>query len=323
MKLFLNIFLIYFLLPLLGFSSLSTPLFAAPLKIGLLPVADTILIIAAESQGFFKARGLEVDLVFFQSAIEKDSAAMAGSIDGHFCEIISSIVQVASGKNFKVIATTTYTSPERRMFGLVTSPAAKDLSLEDLKGKRILIAKQTITDFLTDIFLEKQGLPLDYMQRQDVRKIPVRMQLLLSDQAEATLIPEPMLSVAEKANGTVLLDDRNLNMPLATVALNASLPAETIKAFQDALSDSIAWINAHPVEGKALMVMRALIPPDLEESYVLPIFDPNYLPMKLPDKELYDKYIAYLQKIGVLKGQANPEGLPVPAYEDVVYIHHD
>ena len=296
---------------------------AAPLKIGLLPVADTILLIVASTEGFFKARGVEVELVVFQSAVEKDAAAMSGSLDGHFCEIISAMVQVASGRNFKVMAITTHTSPERRMFGLVTSPGSAGASLGDLKGETILIAKQTITDFLTDIFWERAGFEESYMERQDVRKIPVRMQLLLSNQAQATLIPEPMLSIAEKAGGAVLLDDRSLDMPLATVALRGDLPEETVKAFQLAISDAIEWINANPGEGKAIMAARSLIPPDVVEGYVLPIFDPGVLPLKLPDQKLYDRYVAYLQKIGVFKGEANPEGLAIPAYEDVVHISRD
>jgi NitT/TauT family transport system substrate-binding protein len=290
-----------------------------PLKIGLLPVADTIILIAADEKGFFAARGLDVELVLFHSAMEKDAVAQAGSLDGHFCEIISVIVQSASGADFEAVAITSHTNPNSRMFGLVTSPGHAGLSMEDLKGMDMLNAKRTITDFLTDVFFEELGLPIDYMQRTDIRKIPVRMQLLLADQGAATLIPEPMLTLAEKAGGKVLMDDASLDMPLATVALRGSLPEETKASFQNALSDAVSWINQNPKEALDLMEAKGLIIPEIKDSYKLPVIDQEDVPFKLPDEDLFDRYVRYLQRIEVLEGKENPDGLKVPAYEDVVW----
>jgi NitT/TauT family transport system substrate-binding protein len=304
---------------LFSISGLSFAEGGTKLRIGLLPVADAILLIAADEKGFFKKRGIEVELVMFQSAGEKDVVAMAGSLDGEFCEIISIIVQRASEKDFVVVATTSHTNPMRRMFGLVTSPKYSDLSIADLKDKELLNSKRSITDFLTDRFFEKMGLPGDYMKRRDVRKIPVRMQLLLSGQGYASLIPEPMLTLAESAGGKVLADDRDLDMPLASVALRGDLPSETIKAFQAALAEAVSFVNANPSETLRLMEKKNLIPPDIREEFKLPLFDPKVLPYKLPDRKLFDSYVEYLQGIEVLQGKQNPEGLPVPAYEEIIW----
>jgi NitT/TauT family transport system substrate-binding protein len=291
------------------------------LKIGLLPVADTILITAAAERGFFARMGLQVELVNFQSALDKDAAAIAGTLDGHFCEIISVIVQQASGRDFKVAAVTSSTSPEMRMFGLVTSPDSAGLDLAGMRGRTLLTARQTITDFLADMFWRARGLPEDFMVRRDVRKIPVRMQLLVSGQGDASLVPEPMLSVAERAGGRLLMDDRELpEMPLAVVALNGRFPPRVFTAFRDALGMSVAWVNAEPAAAKALMVERGLVPPELSEVYRLPVFDPARIPMRLPEPGLYRDYVRYLQRLGTLAGGPDDEGtgLPVPGYSDVV-----
>jgi NitT/TauT family transport system substrate-binding protein len=294
---------------------------AVKMKIGVLPVADTILLIAAVDRGFFNAQGLDVELVPFQSALDKDAAAIAGSLDGHYCEIISAIVQQASGRDFKVAATTSATSPERRMFGLVTSPQSAALSLEGLEGKTLLVARQTITDFLAGEFFERKGLPVGYMTRQDVRKIPVRMQLLMSGKANAALIPEPLLSIAEQAGGKVVMDDRELKpMPLAVVALEGSFPPDVFIAFREALAMSVAWVNSDPEGAKELMSANGLIPPQVAGTYRLPVFNPALIPEGLPDPALYQEYVVYLQGLGVLAGgpRSNGTGLPVPHYSDVV-----
>jgi NitT/TauT family transport system substrate-binding protein len=304
------------------------------LKIGLLPVADTVLLIAADRRGYFAEEGLAVELVSFQSALEKDAAAMAGALDGHFCEIISAIVQQAAGRDFKVAAATSATSPDTRMFGLVTSPGSSKLGLEGLKGRKLLIARQTITDFLADVFFKTKGLGIDYMERQDVRKIPVRMQILAGDRADAALVPEPMLSIAEAAGGMTVMDDREIApMPLAVVALSGHLSPEVFAGFRKAIARSVAWVNSDPAGAKALMLERGLIPERLAESYRLPEFNPERLPDGLPDKALYDEYVSYLRRIGVLaeegqgtgsgSGQAGQTGLPAPAYADVVRLPGD
>jgi NitT/TauT family transport system substrate-binding protein len=291
------------------------------LKIGLLPVEDTVLLIAAAERGFFVQKGLQVELVNFQSALDKDAAAIAGTLDGHFCEIISVMVQQASGRNFKVAAVTSATSPYRRMFGLVTSPASAGLDLSGMRGKTLLTARQTITDFLADVFWRAGGLPENFMERRDIKKIPVRMQLLMSSQADAALVPEPMLSVAETAGGKVLMDDREIpDMPLAVVALDGRLPPRVFTAFREALALSVDWVNAEPGEAKGLMTARGLIPPELAGTYRLPAFDPATIPSGLPDVKLYGEYVRYLQRLGVLAGgpDGGGSGLPVPAYSDVV-----
>jgi NitT/TauT family transport system substrate-binding protein len=276
---------------------------------------------AADERGFFARKGLAVELVGFQSALDKDAAAIAGTLDGHFCEIISAIVQQASGRDFKVAAVTSATSRERRMFGLVTSPEASGLSFEGLKGRTLLTARQTITDFLADVFFRTRGAAPDFMDRRDVRKIPVRLQLLVSGQADAALVPEPLLTVAEQAGGAVVMDDRELpEMPLAVVALDGRLPSEVFQAFKGALALAVDWVNSDPSAAKAMMVDRGLIAPQIADAYELPLFDPDRIPYGLPDRRLYGEYVRYLQGTGTLAGGPGDggRGLPVPNYSDVV-----
>jgi NitT/TauT family transport system substrate-binding protein len=204
------------------------------------------------------------------------------------------------------------------MFGLVTSPNSDARNISDLKGKKLAIARQTITDFLTDVILAEVGQPDDLMERLDIRKIPVRLQMLLAGQADAALFPEPLLSIAEQAGGLVLEDDRRLVMPLAVVALSQSKATpETIKAFQEALTRAAKAINKEPAHYRTLMLELGLIPPQLAESFVLPPFDLDKVPLALPDRTLFEAYVKWLIKTGTLTEK--PGGLNPPPFEEVVY----
>ncbi len=148
------------------------------------------------------------------------------------------------------------------MFGLVTAPGLAAQTLNDLEGRRLAVARQTIVDFLSDVFLEKAGRPLDFMARKDIRKIPVRLQMLLSGQVEAALFPEPLLSVAEAAGGRVIMDDRGLDMPLAVVALSdRRADPRTVESFRRALTRAGEAVNAEPDKYRALMLELRLLPP--------------------------------------------------------------
>ena len=73
------------------------PAHSAPLKLGVLPAADTIVLHVAADEGLFAKQGLEVELVPFQSALELGAAMRAGALSGHFGDIINVLMQNESG----------------------------------------------------------------------------------------------------------------------------------------------------------------------------------------------------------------------------------
>ena len=91
---------------------------AETLKIGSLPAADSVILHVAADEGLFAARGLEVEIVPFQSALELGAAMRAGELAGHFGDLLNVLMQNERGARQAVIATTTHSSPEQRCFAL-------------------------------------------------------------------------------------------------------------------------------------------------------------------------------------------------------------
>lgn len=292
------------------------------LKIGTLPIADTLLLHVAQREGFFAEEGLTVELIPFQGFVEKSAAVQSGELDGHFGEISAVIIGRASHLPFVAVAATSHTNPASRMFGLVTSPKCRAEDLAALEGLSLGTSRLAIVDFLADVLFEKHGRRADFMKRKNLAKIPVRMQMLTAGQIDAAVLPEPLLSIAEKAGGRVILDDCDLNMPLAVVALREDLAtAANVRAFRAALVKAGRAINEKPAHYRALLLELRLIPPQLADDFTLPPVDLDLIPHSLPSRELYQDYLRWLIKNKALSENGAEAGgpPPAPAYEEVVW----
>ncbi len=289
----------------------ATAAFGADMKIGALPAADSVVLHVAADEGLFAAEVLDVEVVPFQSALELGAAMRAGNLAGHFGDIINVLIQREGGVDQAIVATTTHSSPGQRNFGLVVSPRSKAQSLADLKGADIAVAGATIIDYLLDKMLEQQGLPADHFRRQDIRQIPVRLQMLLSGRLEAALLPEPLVSLVEAQGARTLWDDRGLNTPLAVIALRRdNADADTVRRFRRALGEAARRIDAEPERYKAIMIDKGLLPKAAADAYRMLRFGgqarneadeyPDALP-PLPTRADVEDFAVWMRKGGMLK----------------------
>ncbi|MCH5277276.1 MAG: ABC transporter substrate-binding protein [Desulfovibrionaceae bacterium] len=290
------------------------------LKIGVLPAADSILLHVAADEGLFAAQGLHVELVPFLSALELGAAMRAGELDGHFGDIINVLLQREAGVDQAIVATSTRSRPFQRHFGLALSPRVQARSLAELEGADIAVAGATIVDYLLDRMLDERGLPRDFFRRQDIRQIPVRLQMLLSGRLKAALLPEPLLTLVETEGARIVWDDRGLRTPLAVIALTrARADAGTVRRFRLALAGAARRIDARPADYVPRMVDKGLLPRAARDTYRMVRFGgpagpaeadsgagvdqagyPDALP-PLPEGAELEDFAAWMRRQGMLK----------------------
>ena len=266
------------------------PAHSAPLKLGVLPAADTIVLHVAADEGLFAKQGLEVELIPFQSALELGAAMRAGALSGHFGDIINVLMQNESGSPQAIVATTSHSSPDNRCFGLVVSPKSKAQTLADLKGKDIAVSSATIIDFLLAQLLQQEGAAPDFLNRQDIRQIPVRLQMLLSGQIESALLPEPLVSLVEAKGARTIL---------------------TVAKFREALREAAKRINETPDAYRPIMEAKGLLPKGASANYTMVRFDMTHTPTGLPSEADIKTFADWMKANRILKKD--------PAYGDVVF----
>lgn len=292
------------------------------IRLGVLPAADSIVLHVAVDEGLFAEQGLHVELVPFQSALELGAAMRSGTLDGHFGDIINVLMQYGSGIPQAIVATTSHSSPDKRCFGLVVSPKSKARTLADLKGADIAISSASIIDYLTTTLLEQEGVGADFLNRQDIRQISVRLQMLLSGQIEAALLPEPLVSLVESRGARTLLDDRTLNTPLAVIALKKELlesgnsedknhGKDMVRRFRAALTEAATRINASPETYRAVMEAKGLLPKGAAATYAMVRFDMIHTPAGLPSEAAIQAFAEWMKANRILRME--------PIYADVVF----
>jgi len=257
---------------------------ADKLLFGILPVVDVLPLMVGKDTGLFEKEGLDVELIPFQSALERDAALQSGKLDGYFGDMLNTILLIQSGEQLRIIATAFHTHPQYRMFGIAVAPGSGITDLEAIQGKDVAISRATVIEYLLDRMLHSRNMNPAGVSKQEIKKIPIRLQMLLSNQVTAALLPEPLLTLAETHGSKVIIDDRHLDMTLTVLAVNlknrptiASLTPRFMKAYQAAVNR----INASPSDFKEILITRTQFPPDVKDKYAIPVFPAGDLPAEL------------------------------------------
>ena len=213
------------------------------LTIGLMPDTDSIPFIIAAERGYFSEEGVEVDLVSFKSAMERDAALQSGNLDGAVSDLLAVIFARSGG--FSVHATS-YTDGN---YNLIAGNDSGIASVGDLRGKEIAVSRNTIIEYVTDEILAANG-----MREQDIAKIvipqiPVRLEMLQSGNLSAAVLPEPMASIAAASGGRYITGSGDLSInPGVIVFTDVALQdkEKSIHAMYRSYDKAIQYLNDAP-----------------------------------------------------------------------------
>jgi NitT/TauT family transport system substrate-binding protein len=143
----------------------------------------------------------------------------------------------------------------------------------------VAISRATIIEYLLDRIMAAEGFGPDHVAKLEIKKIPVRLQMLLADQVPAALLPEPLLTLAESKGAHVVADDRRLDTSETILALDAgriSGDATLASRFLTAYRQAVDRINRDPEAYKTLLVERTRFPLPVQERFRVPVFpDPQ------------------------------------------------
>jgi NitT/TauT family transport system substrate-binding protein len=284
-------FLILIFLFLLPVNTLATE----RLRIGVLLIEDSVPMYVAVQEHFFIDEGVEVELIPFLSALERDSAITAGAIDGAIADPVGAILLDKGRGLVSITSLCLGQTPEEGVFAILAAPESKLMTVEDLRNVPIAVSSATIIEYVTERMLEEKGFSSDQIATIEVKKMPIRMQMLLSNSVQAATLPEPLASIAVAKGARILLSDANTKESLSQTVMIFRKEVLVnrkgdVNAFFRGLKSAVHAINYNPMKYRQLFIEKGRIPPFLADSYSVPKF-----PLPQPfSKELYTPVITWL-----------------------------
>ncbi len=302
---------------LLMLSAAALPLAAQenqPLKIGLLPVLDTLPFYIAEENGYFEEAGVAVEAVPVASPVERDQVMQAGEIDGMLTEMTTTATFNREEVQVQILMSARVAYENYPIFRILTAPESGLGAPTDLAGVPIGVSRNTVIEYLTDRLLQAEG--VEDIVVESVPVIPERFQLLMQGQLQAATLPDPLAQAALDAGAALIIEDSaypeySVSVLSFSVEAIESKP-EAIRRFLWAWDQAVADLNADPEAYRALFLEKANVPESVQETYAIPPFPRASVPDEaqwadvlnwLVEKDLLENEVPYT-------GSVNPDFLP-------------
>ncbi|GHV29404.1 thiamine biosynthesis protein [Bacteroidia bacterium] len=272
------------------------------LKVGVMSSMDYVPLAVAREKGLFDKHGVKVELQKFYSANERDAAFQSGNIDGTVIDYTGAILQKAGGVDLKI------TSACNATFCLMTADSTIR-QITDLKGKTVSVSRNTVIDFCIEAALQSAGLSPDNIEKQEINKIPIRLEMLLNGKSAATALPDPFISIASMKGAHSIVCMENLGYAVTGIMFKtASIEQKTteIEAFYKAYNEAVDYIKSHPVEAiKTILTEDIGFPEPTIQSVQLP----DYTHAGMPQEKDIQAVTVWLQEKKLIPGNFSTESV--------------
>lgn len=254
---------------------------ANPIRIGVLPIVESLPFLVAQEKGFFHSSGLKVEIVSFASALERDSAIQSGEIHGAIHDILGLSLLKSKDIPFAIVTNMTVPTSKKDLFVLLASPGSGIKGIEELRGNEIALSSHTIAEYVTDSLLTLGGLKISEVKKVEVKKIPLRFQMLMEGKVKAATLPEPLSSLAIFQGAKKMGGDYGLKGTQVVLVFQESFiraETETMIRFGRAYRQGVRMINEDPQRWRELLVEKGRLPSAIKDIYTMNPFSEIQLP---------------------------------------------
>jgi NitT/TauT family transport system substrate-binding protein len=226
---------------------------ADKVTVGVIPITDVAPIYLGVAKGFFAKHDLEVTLQTAQGGAELVTPVMTGQRELGFSNISSLLIAQTRGLDIVAIAAGASSTGEAgRDFGAIIAPADSALkSARDLDGKTVAVNNlKNIGDTSVKAAVRKAGGDDSKVKFVELA-FPDMPAALNNKLVDAAWIVEPFLTVAKEQGAKPIawnLVDTAPNLMIAVYFTSGKYAKEhpdTVKRFQAAMNESLAYADAH------------------------------------------------------------------------------
>lgn len=276
------------------------------LRIGLMPAVNSIPLIVAEHEGFYEDEGIEVELELFRSQFYREAALQAGEIDGAISDLVNAINGWSNGSDTKVAIHT------HGLFGILSAPGSPVETIsdwDDVDRVETGLLEDSIIFYVAERVLEAHGADPGKIDIISTLNLPSRLEMLVADQLEAAVLPEPMTRIAVAQGAHLLADTSVLAETPGVLLFTGSARAEKANAIRGLLrayDRAVEVLDADADVYRDVVVEAGGFPPAVRDAMVFPAFGPA----RRPSREMVEDVAEWMMEKGLIAF--------APTYDDIV-----
>lgn len=214
------------------------------INIAVMPSADCLPLYVAESRGLFDSLDVKVNLIPFNSAMDCDTALLGTSADACMSDIVRAYLMRCDGDSVKSIMST-----DQRLW-LVTSKASRLKSLASIKERIVATTRHSALDLMLDKAMERAKFGTEEVNRPQINDIRLRAEMLLQNQYDGAILPEPYTSQCAGKGCNKLMSSEDLGLSLGALIVREDALRSKRKAIQslvEAYTQAVDIINKGPL----------------------------------------------------------------------------
>ncbi len=259
------------------------------ITLGVMPSMDYIPFAVAQKIGIYDSLGLKVNFVRYLSSDDRDDNLRSGKIDGAITDLTRAITLQANGSGLKIIM---------KNDGILYLIAGKESGIKkisDLRNTNIGVSENTVTDFSADMVLQLANILTVNVNKPNISKMPVRLEMLQNGQIDASFFPDPYATVAISNGHKSLISTKDLGISATETVFTKNAikeKEEEIKALVIGYNLAVKYIKEHPQKNWSEILKEDT---DLPVSIIRQIPLPDYQQAELPKAKDIKASISWLK----------------------------
>lgn len=272
-----------------------------PFKLGAMSSMDYLPFVVAKKQGIYDSLGLDLTIVKFFSANDRDAAFQSGHVDGTVIDYTGAALQHANGIPLGIVM------ENNGYFHLITGRSSRISSVDQLKEKNIAVSRNTVIEYSTDYILDKAFIPVNQVNKPEINKIPLRLEMLQNGQIDATILPDPFATIAMRNGHNSLITTKELGISVTGTMCTRKALNEKRKEIEVLIRGynlGVEYLKKYPrSEWKQILIEDAGVPETMTGYIQLP----EYKEAKLPSTEDLKSTLIWLKNKKLIPEAYNGE----------------
>ncbi|WP_240777836.1 ABC transporter substrate-binding protein [Nonomuraea basaltis] len=282
------------------------------IKVGAIPIPDSVSLYVAINKGYFKQEGLTVEPVTITGGAAAMPKLMSGELDATLQNYVSGLVAFSKGQKIKLVAEASQGAPNT--FNIMVPKDSPINTVADLKGKTVAVnTLNNIATLAVETQLKVAGLTKDDVKYKEVA-FPDMGNALTNGLADAGWMVEPFITTTQSTQGFRKLADtmtgQTENFPISGWSVTeawAQKNPKTVAAFQRAIAKALKDLSTDRKElEKALPTYTKI------DAKTASVITPLAYPTELTANRL-QKVADLLLEYKYIESQIDVKSIIVPA----------